>query len=285
MKFTKLQGLGNDFIVVDGFQESLPEDLLPELARQACDRHFGIGGDGILLALPSEKADFRMRLINADGSEAEHCGNGIRCIAKLLFDRGYAKSDTITVETVGRINVLTLNARDGKLESVRVDMGRPELRRSLIPMIGPAEGEAVEEPLQVNWQGEAREFAFTCVSMGNPHAVTFLEDVDSFPVEGIGPLYENHSAFPRRTNVEFIQVLGRRELKMRVWERGAGITLACGTGACASLVAAARTGRSDRSAVVHLPGGDLHIEWAEDDHIYMTGPAVTVFEGNYPLPQ
>lgn len=279
MRFTKMHGLGNDFVMVDALEEHLEEAILPDLARRVCDRHFGVGADGLILALPSEKADFRMRLINADGSEAEHCGNGIRCVAKLVYDRGHTTSDTITVETVGRLNVLQLFAREGKVETVRVDMSEPVFARGRIPMTGAPDEEAVEVPLQV----DGRELRFTAISMGNPHAVTFVEDPDTFPVTQLGPLVEHHPAFPRRTNVEFIQVLGPEELKMRVWERGAGETLACGTGACASLVAAARTGRAGRKAVVHLRGGDLRIEWADDNHVYMSGPAVTVFEGDYPV--
>jgi diaminopimelate epimerase len=276
MRFTKMHGLGNDFVMVDCFEEKLDEAALPDLARRACDRHFGVGADGVILAGPSDKADFRMRLINADGSEAEHCGNGIRCMAKLVYDRGHTQAERITVETIGRINVLDLSVRNGKVDTVRVDMGQPGFQRSVLPMTGDPGSEAVSVPLQVGDQ----TLEFTCISMGNPHAVTFVDDVHSYPVETIGPLVEHHAVFPRRTNVEFIHVLGPNELDMRVWERGASETLACGTGACASLVAAARTGRSDRKATVHLPGGDLQIEWAEDGRVYMTGPAVTVFEGD-----
>ena len=277
MKFTKMHGLGNDFVMVDGFQEKLEEEALADLARRACDRHFGIGADGVILALPSEKADFRMRLINADGSEAEHCGNGIRCVAKLVHDLGYTRDAQITVETVGRINVLRLFAQDGEVESVCVDMGEPAFERRALPMSGPETSDAINEPLDV----DGRSLEVTCVSMGNPHAVHFTEDLDRFPFEQIGPLVESHRMFPRRVNAEFIQVLGPAELRMRVWERGAGETLACGTGACASLVAAARTGRSGRKATVHLRGGDLLIHWDEDNHVYMTGPATTVFDGEY----
>jgi diaminopimelate epimerase len=277
VNFTKMHGLGNDFVMVDGLEEHLEEAALPDLARRVCDRHFGVGADGLILALPSDLADFRMRLINADGSEAEHCGNGIRCVAKLVYDRGHTHADRITVETVGRINTLDLSTSGGRVESVRVDMAEPVFARSRIPMTGPEGGEAVDEPLEV----EGRTLAFTCVSMGNPHAVTFVEDPEAFPVETLGPKIEHHAVFPRRTNVEFIQVLAANELKMRVWERGAGETLACGTGACAAVVAGARTGRAGRRAVVHLRGGDLHIEWADDNHVYMTGPATTVFGGEY----
>jgi len=275
MRFTKMHGLGNDFVMVDCFKEKLEEAALPDLARCACDRHFGVGADGVILAEPSDKADVRMRLFNADGSEAENCGNGIRCTAKLIYDSGHTQAERITVETVGRINVLDLYVRDGKVETVRVDMGQPVFQRSALPMTGDPSAEAVSVPLQVGDQ----ELEFTCISMGNPHAVTFVDGVRGYPVEATGRLVEHHPVFPRRTNVEFIHVLGPNELDMRVWERGAGETLACGTGACASLVAAARTGRSERQATVHLPGGDLQIEWAEDGRVYMTGPAVTVFEG------
>lgn len=277
MKFTKMHGLGNDFVMVDGFAELPEEASLSGLAQRICDRHFGVGADGVILALPSDKADFRMRLINADGSEAEHCGNGIRCVAKLVYDHGHTRADRITVETVGRINVLDLHIVGGSVQTVRVDMGEPGFARRVIPMTGPEDGEAIEEPVTV----DGKTLAFTCISMGNPHAVAFVGDPDAFPVETVGPMVERHALFPRRTNVEFIQVLGPEELKMRVWERGAGETLACGTGACASLVAAARTGRTGRSATVHLRGGDLQIEWAENNHVYMTGPAVTVFEGEW----
>lgn len=277
MRFAKLHGLGNDFIVVDAFEVALDEAALPGLARRMCDRHFGVGADGILLAGPSAEADFRMRLINSDGSEAEHCGNGIRCVAKFIADSGRTTADRITIETVGRINVLELNRENGKVATVRVDMGEPRFRRAEVPMTGDPDGEAVEEALDVDGQS----LAFTCISMGNPHAVTFVDEVESLPLERIGPLVEHHTVFPRRTNTEFIRVINPRELQMRVWERGAGETLACGTGACASLVAAARTGRSERTATVHLPGGDLLIEWGDDNHVYMTGPAVHVFDGEW----
>ena len=229
------------------------------------------------MALPSDVADFRMRIINSDGSEPENCGNGIRCLARFVHDRGHTHGDRITIETVGRVNPLTLFTRSGIAELIRVDMGEPLLRRADIPMIGPADEEVVNEPLEV----DGRTLTLTCASMGNPHAVTFVEDVDGYPVEVVGPKVEHHPAFPRRTNTEFIQVLGSENLKMRVWERGAGETLACGTGACASVVAAVRTGRTGRRATVHLRGGDLIIEWEEDNHVYMTGPAVEVFQGEY----
>lgn len=275
MKFLKMHGLGNDFVMVDCLEQPLPEEGLADLARRVCDRHFGVGADGLILALPSNAADFRMRLINADGSEAEHCGNGIRCLAKLVYDLGRTRSTTISVETVGRINLLQLFLRDGSVDSVCVDMGEPAANRGALRMTGDPEAELLDEPLRVG----DRLLRFTGVSMGNPHIVTFVEDVRSFPVRELGPLAEHHSDFPRRTNVEFVQVIGPNELAMRVWERGAGETLACGTGACASLVAAARNGYTGRRAVVHLPGGDLQIEWKDDNRVYMTGPAVTVYSG------
>ncbi len=278
MKFTKMHGLGNDFVMVDCLEERLDEASLPELARRVCDRHFGVGGDGLILAEPSEVADFRMRLINADGSFAEHCGNGIRCTAKLVHDHGHTRGDRVTIETVGRVNVLDLAVRDGQVESIRVDMAEPLFERRLIPILGPETSEAIAEPLEV----DGRVFETTAVSFGNPHGVTFVDDVRAFPVETLGPRLECHPAFPRKANIEFVQVVGPNELIMRVWERGAGLTLACGTGACASVVAGVRTGRCDREAVVHLPGGDLQIEWAADNHVYMTGPATTVFHGVWP---
>lgn len=278
MRFSKLHGLGNDFVVVDCLTQSLPEESLPGLARAMCDRHFGVGADGVLLALPSDKADFRMRLINADGSEAEHCGNGIRCVAKLIYDHGHTAATRITIETIGRVNVLELETEAGAVSRVRVDMAQPVFRRADVPIVGDPDSEAIEEPLSL---ADGTLMAFTAVSMGNPHAVAFVPSVDAIDLHRIGPLYESHPAFPRRANVEFVQVHGPNELTMRVWERGAGPTLACGTGACATLVAAVRTGRSARSAVVHLPGGDLQIEWADNNHVFMTGPAVEVFRGEW----
>jgi diaminopimelate epimerase len=275
MNFTKMHGLGNDFVIVDAFAEKLDEPALGDLARRVCDRHFGVGADGLVVVGPSEQADFRMRIFNSDGSEASHCGNAIRCVAKLLYERGRVQDTVITGETVGRINVLQVFPENGRVDAVRVDMGEPGFRRADLPMTGPPDEEALDEPLQVD--GES--LRVTAVSMGNPHAVIFVEDLDRFPFERLGPKMEAHPAFPDRVNAEFVQVLSPAELQMRVWERGAGETLACGTGACAVLVAAARTGRAGRKAVIHLRGGDLHIEWGDDNHVYMTGPAVEVFQG------
>lgn len=282
MRFVKMHGLGNDFILFDALAQSpesvgLTEDRLPEVARRLCDRHFGVGGDGLIFALPSRTADFRMRLLNSDGSEARHCGNGIRCLAKLVYEEGHTRATRITVETPGRINVLDLDIADSAVRSVRVDMGSPGFRRAEIPVGGDPDGDFIDQPLQVN----GRVLRFTALSMGNPHAVTFLdEDPEEFPVTLLGPEVERNSLFPDRTNVEFIRLAAPGRLQMRVWERGAGETLACGTGACAALVAAAVTGRAGRSATVRLPGGDLFIEWTPQDRVLMTGPAETVFEGD-----
>ena len=281
MKFTKMHGIGNDFVVVN----CLGSDggaLLAEAQRRAvdlCDRKFGIGGDGVIAVLPGQATPFEMRMFNPDGTEAEMCGSGIRCFAKFLFDRHLTggKSE-IAVETGAGILHLQITAgADGKLATVRVDMGEPVLKPSLIPTV-LTEGDApiVNVPLDL---GDLT-LSVTAVSMGNPHAVTFVEDVKNYPIETIGPQVEHHPAFPRRTNTEFIQVVSDHEIIFRVWERGAGATLACGTGACAAVVACVLNGKTGREVLVHLPGGDLDIEWSEaDNHVYMTGPAAEVFEG------
>jgi len=275
MKFTKMHGLGNDFVLVDGFEEKLDESTLPERGRELCDRHFGIGADGLIVVLPSKVANFRWRIFNPDGSEPESCGNGIRCLAKFVYERKMTTDTTLTVETLGGVKTLKLNVTGGKVQTVRVDMGEPAFLRRLIPMRGPEETEAVNEKVQAN----GAKLDVTCLSVGNPHCVTFVDDVEHYPVEKLGPQIESHELFPRRTNVEFVEVLNRRELRVRVWERGAGETLACGSGACASVIAAARTERADRRATVHVLGGELQIEWLEDGHVHMTGPAVEVFRG------
>lgn len=275
MKFVKMHGAGNDFIVVDGTEESIPEEQLPAIARGACDRHLGIGADGLILVLPSRTANFRMRIINSDGSEAEMCGNGIRCFAKYLFDRKMHRDVVLTVETLAGVKTLKLNAAGGKVSTVRVDMGKPVLERSAIPMKGPESDRVIAEPLKV----AGKKLELTCLSMGNPHCVTFVDRTDDFPIDKIGPQIENHPTFPQRTNVEFIQVLNDKEIKMRVWERGCGETLACGTGACAAAVASMLNDKVERKVTVHLLGGDLFIEWLGDDRVHMTGPAEEVFEG------
>ncbi|MEN6356589.1 MAG: diaminopimelate epimerase [Armatimonadota bacterium] len=275
MRFTKMHGAGNDFVVIDGAKEIIPEEQLPSIAKHACDRNFGVGGDGIILVLPSRTANFHMRMFNPDGSEAEMCGNGIRCFAKYLFDRKFHTDVVMTVETLGGVKTLKLNAAGGKVQTVRVDMGEPGLLRSEIPMKGTAADRVIAEPLKI----AGKKIEITCVSMGNPHCITFVDHVDEVPVEKIGPEVENHSSFPQRTNVEFIEVLNQQEIKMRVWERGAGETLACGTGACASAVASMLNDKVQKKVTVHLRGGDLFIEWLGDNKVYMTGPAEEVFEG------
>ena len=273
MKFEKMHGLGNDFILVDGFKETLPVDLR-EIAIALCDRHFGIGADGLMVVLPSEKADIRMRIINSDGSEAEMCGNGIRCFARFVHEAGYVHKDEFTVETLAGIMTPLLVRANGNIIGVRVDMGEPALERSAVPMLGPV-GQVVNEPIEA---GDA-VFKITALLMGVPHCVTFVDDVDKVELEKYGPLLENHPAFPRKTNVHFLEVINNSEIKMRVWERGAGITLACGTGACASLVASVLNNKTGRKAKIHLPGGMLEIEWAANNHVYMTGAAEKVFCG------
>lgn len=276
MRFAKMHGAGNDYVYVNGFAEAVADPAA--LARAVSNRQFGIGSDGLILILPSEIADVRMRMFNADGSEAEMCGNGIRCVAKYAYDHALVTNKEIRVETGAGVKPLQLftNAAD-KVERVRVNMGQPVLKRSRIPMAGPEAEQVVAESLAVL----DRTFAITCVSMGNPHCVIFVDDVDAFPVELYGPAIENHPSFPRRINVEFVQVLSSGEVRQRTWERGAAETLACGTGASAVTVAGVLTGRTDRRLINHLRGGDLEMEWAEDGDIYMTGPAVQVFEGDY----
>ena len=273
--FTKWQGCGNDFVLVNGFSERLDEEDLAALAQKICDRHYGIGADGLILVLPSKAADFRMRILNADGSEAEMCGNGIRCFAGVVHDEGLSDKEEFTVETGAGILVPRLQLADGKLQGVRVDMGEPTLAGDRIPVLGFGAAHVVEQPIEAG--GET--LSMTCVSMGNPHCVIFVEDAEAVPIEKLGPLLERHEAFPKKTNVEFAAVLDASHIRMRVGERGAAVTLACGTGSCATLVAAALTGRTERAAEVQLDGGRLQIEWAEDNHVYMTGPAEKVFAG------
>ena len=275
MKFVKMHGAGNDFIVIDSAKEIIPEEQLPAFAIHACDRQFGIGADGIILVMPSRIANFRMRMLNPDGSEAEMCGNGIRCFAKYVFDRKMHTDVIMTVETMGGVKTLKLNTAGGKVQAVRVDMGEPKLLRSEIPMRGSESTRVIAEQLKV----AGKKVEITCVSMGNPHCITFVDNVDNYPVEKIGPEIENHPSFPKRTNVEFIEVVNQQEIKMRVWERGAGETLACGTGACASAVASMLNDKVARKLTVHLRGGDLFIEWLGDNKVFMTGPAEEVFEG------
>jgi len=273
LTFHKFHGLGNDFILIDNRHQNAPL-LSPTEAIEWCDRHFGVGADGVIFALPGEgETDYQMRIFNSDGSEPEMCGNGIRCLARFLADLEGKTETVYRIQTLAGTIVPTVRS-DGQ---VTVDMGEPRLTAAEIPTtLVSGDQQVVEVPLRV----DDREWAVTAVSMGNPHCITFVEDVESIPLEQIGPQFEHHPAFPQRTNTEFIQVVRSDYLKMRVWERGAGITLACGTGACASLVAAVLTGRSDRKATLELPGGCLAIEWSPDNNrLYMTGPAVCVFQG------
>ncbi len=276
MFFTKVHGLGNDFILINaGTGEGFHDDY-SSLAIEMCDRKFGIGADGLVLLLDSGVADVRMRIINSDGSEPEMCGNAIRCVAKYLYEHNVVRKDEIKVETLAGIIIPQIIHKHGKVEMVRVDMGLPRLEREEIPMAGPV-GQVIGEDFEVNGQ----RFAVTAVSMGNPHCVIFVPDVSAVPLAEIGPRIETHPAFPRKTNVEFVQVVSPTEVIMIVWERGAGPTMACGTGACAVAVAGVLNGLTEKSVTVHLPGGPLHIEWAENGKIYMTGPAVEVFSGEY----
>lgn len=274
MEFTKMNGLGNDFIVVYG-EPSLPANAA-ELAIRHCNRYFGIGADGLVFILPSARADVMMRIINSDGSEAEQCGNAVRCVAKYVYDRQIVGSTDIQIETIGAgVQTVTVQAEDGKARTVRVDMGEPILEGERIPVT--VQGNPVlDEPIEVNGQ----QFRFSAVSMGNPHCVIYVEDAANFDLHTWGPLLENHPLFPRKVNVEFTTVQSRTHLDMRVWERGAGPTLACGTGACATLVASVLNGHADRNATVSLKGGDLYIEWDEvSNRVYMTGPAEAVYSG------
>ncbi len=277
LPFVKMHGCGNDYIYVDCRERVLDDPAA--LARRVSDRHFGVGADGLILICPSERADYEMRMFNADGSEAEMCGNGIRCFAKYLYDRGLIQGETTRIETGAGIRVVQVFPEQGRAARLRVDMGAPRLERGDIPMEGPP-GRVVDQELTIEPPGEGPvTLRVTAVSMGNPHCVIYVDSVDDYPVEANGSLVENHRLFPQRTNVEFVEVLGRDELKMRVWERGSGETLACGTGAAAAAVASVLNGKTDRRVVVHVVGGELRLEWADDGQVYLTGPAEEVFEG------
>lgn len=281
MKFTKMQGCGNDYVYVNGFGEKILVSEKPELVRRLSDRHFGIGSDGVIFINPAAEADFEMEMYNADGSRSEMCGNGIRCVGKYVYDKGLTDKRRISVVSAGKIKYLDLIVEEkagggrGEVSLVRVNMGSPVLEPALIP-VEAAGDRAVDEPILVG----GREYRMTCVSMGNPHAVVFSEHVAQMPLEQVGPLFENHKRFPNRTNTEFVEILDRKNCFMRVWERGTGETLACGTGCCAVAVAGALNGLTDDAVTVKLLGGELFIEWdREANLVYMTGPAVTVFEG------
>lgn len=293
MRFTKMHGLGNDYVYVNGFEE--PVDDASGLARLVSDRHFGIGSDGLILVLPSDEADVRMRMFNADGSEAEMCGNGIRCVCKLAHDHDLSRENPMRVQTAS--GVLTLRytlGGDGKVDQVTVDMGEPILEPARAGVNIPDLTRIVNHSIKtlVKWPGDLPEGwitrsgldqRMTCVSMGNPHAVLYCTDAAAVPLERVGPVLEHHHVFPKRVNAHFVQVHNEAEVTMRTWERGSGLTLACGTGASAVCVAGVLTGRSGRKILAHLPGGDLILEWkASDNHVYMTGPATEVFEGQWP---
>ena len=275
MKFTKMHGCGNDYVYIDGGAEQITSEEKPDFVRRTSDRHFGVGGDGVIFINPSEEADFEMEMYNADGTRAEMCGNGIRCVGKFVYDKGLTDKTDISVISAGKIKYLTLFLKDDKVERVKVDMGAPELTARLVPVVSENE-QAIDEPIQV----QGVPYQMTCVSMGNPHAVVFMDDVESLAIEKIGPHFENHERFPKRTNTEFVEVIDRNTVRMRVWERGTGETFACGTGACATVVACVLNGLTEETVTVELLGGSLTVTWdREADTIYMTGPAETVFEG------
>ena len=275
MKFTKMHGAGNDYLYVNCF-EAVDLGDIPSLAQAMSDRHFGAGGDGLVLIQPSERADARMRMFNADGSEAEMCGNAVRCVAKYVYDHGIAKKEELAIETGRGVLTLQCSVLDRKVDRVRVNMAEPILKSSDIPTTLPG-----DPPVNAKLSVGGRDLEVTCVSMGNPHCVTFVDEVNDDWVLNIGPRIEVHEAFPRKINAEFVQVLSPSEVIMRVWERGSGETLACGTGACGAVVAGVLAGKNDRNVTVHLTGGDLEIEWAETGEVYMTGPAAEIFTGEW----
>lgn len=278
MRFTKMHGAGNDYVYVDCFRQPIPDDPA-DLARRLADRHFGVGGDGLILICPSNVADARMRMFNADGSEAEMCGNGVRCVAKYVYDHGICRKPVLEIETRAGVKRIELEISGGRVRRARVDMGEPVLHPADVPttLAGSpgAAGGAVDAELVV----ADRSLRVTCVSMGNPHCVIFVDRLSDDWVLGLGPVVERDGHFPRRVNVEFVELVSPREVRARVWERGSGETLACGTGACAIGVAGALASRTERRLAVHLPGGILEVDWADDNHVYLTGPAVEVFSG------
>ena len=291
IRFTKMEGCGNDYVYISGFDFQIDPEKKPELVERLSDRHFGIGGDGVIFINPSQIADFEMEMWNADGTRGEMCGNGIRCVGKFVFDKGMTDQKEITVESFGKVKYLTLftEEKDGKevVTSVRVNMGEPILEAKDIPVIAGT-SPVVAEPVHIDETDQEPDqdakdsgyYEMTCVSMGNPHAVVYIESTDDLDIEEIGPLFENHSRFPNRTNTEFVQIVDRDHVKMRVWERGSGETLACGTGCCAVCVAGVLNGVTSPRLEVEVLGGTLLIEWdPEENLVWMTGPATTVFEG------
>ncbi len=280
LKFTKMHGCGNDYVYVNGFSQHIDADNKPELVRRLSDRHFGIGGDGVIFINPGKKAAFEMEMYNADGTRAQMCGNGIRCVAKYVYDYGLTDKTSITVESFGAVKYLDLTlGTDGTVSTVRVNMGAPILTASEVPVLSDNE-QVVDEEITVNGQ----TYRMTCVSMGNPHAVVFVDDIDDmkkFEIEKIGPYFENHERFPERINTEFVKVIDKNTVQMRVWERGTGETLACGTGCCATTAACVLNGRTDTKVNVKVLGGEIRCEWdREENLVYMTGAAATVFEGS-----
>ncbi len=279
MKFTKMHGIGNDYVYVNCFEESVKNPA--EVSKFVSDRHFGIGSDGLILISPSAKADFRMNIYNADGSQAEMCGNGIRCVAKYVYDYGLTDKTEFSVETLAGIKYLKLQIENGKTATVEVNMGAPILEAKAIP-VAVEESPVVNVPVEV----KGKIYHMTCVSMGNPHAIIFMNNVKDLDIEAIGPYFENHTVFPKRTNTEFVEVIDRNTVNMRVWERGSDETLACGTGACATTVACILNNKTEDEVTVHLLGGDLKIRWdRENNQVYMTGPATVVFDGEINLPE
>lgn len=288
MKFTKMHGLGNCYVYVNLFEEPLEEEDLPAVARLVSDVHFGIGSDGLITIGPSRTADFRMRIFNRDGSEGESCGNGLRCVAKYAYDRGLTDKTAFSVETGGGLARVKLWVEAGETKAVTVDMGEPRLAKRLVPMRGDPDSHTIDEPVDIpgTCGPDGRPWRMTVLSMGNPHAVIFVDDPAAVPLEQVGPVIERAPVFPERINVEFVAVHSRREIDFRVWERGSGATLACGTGACAAVAAGVLNGRLDRGVpvTVHLPGGDLEIVWHENGRILMTGPAAFVCDGVFYRP-
>lgn len=281
MKFTKMHGCGNDYVYINGFTEEISQEAKPDFVRRVSDRHFGIGSDGAIFINPSSKADFEMEMYNADGSRSEMCGNGIRCVGKYVYDYGLTDQVEITVESGGMTKYLKLHVTEGKVTEVQVNMGEPILEAKKVPVISDKE-EVISESIFLPELGQ--EYKMTCVSMGNPHAVVFLQDVAGLEIEKIGPYFENHSSFPNRTNTEFVRVIDEENVEMRVWERGTGETLACGTGCCATAVACILNGLTKDEITVHVLGGKIKIFWdREKNLVYMTGPAETVFEGEIAL--
>lgn len=281
IKFTKMQGCGNDYVYINGFTEKIEQDKKPEWVRQVSDRHFGVGSDGAIFINPSDVADFEMEMYNADGTRSEMCGNGIRCVGKYVYDKGLTNKESITVVSAGQIKYLDFTVEEQKVTQIKVNMGSPILQAKEVPVISEKE-QVIAEPIFIPETEET--YAMTCVSMGNPHAVVFMEDVENLEIEKIGPYFEHHSCFPNRTNTEFVKILDRQNVQMRVWERGTGETLACGTGCCATAVACILNGFTEDEITVHVLGGDIKIFWdREENLVYMTGPAETVFEGEIEL--